>query len=179
MFGRWERLYQDANQFSYGDDATYQRGMAFLEGCGIVEDWGCGTAYAKNHVKGNEYVGIDGSRSSFADKVVDLREYTSETDCIFMRHVLEHNWDWNNILSNAISSFKKRMVLIIFTPFGSETRQIGVWEGIPDISFKKEDLTAFFGHLEYTEETLETDTQYGVEHIFYIERRRSARTLSQ
>jgi hypothetical protein len=67
------------------------------------------------------------------------------------------------------------MVLIIFTPFGQSTRQIATSfvmtsVPVPDISFKKEDLTFFFEHLDYTMETLETDTQYGTEHIFYIEK---------
>src|SRR3712207_6253822 len=31
---------------AYGDDTTYSKGMAFLDGHGTIEDWGCGTAYA-------------------------------------------------------------------------------------------------------------------------------------
>ncbi len=85
--------------------------------------------------------------------------------------MLEHNHYWNKILSNATNSFKKRMVLIVFTPFAKETSQIGtMWAGIPDISFKKDDLTRFFNQFKYVEETLETDTQYGTESLFYIEK---------
>ena len=87
-----------------------------------------------------------------------------------MRHVLEHNHNWSNILANAVNSFKKRMVLIIFTPFTDKTRQIAKSTDIPDISFRKEDLTEFFKQFKYTEESLETDTQYKTEHIFYIEK---------
>ncbi len=168
MMGEWN--YPGLGQFPYDDETTYKKGMAFLDGHGIIEDWGCGTTYAKRFVKKSTYIGIDGSKSSFTDKVVDLRKYTSDIDCIFMRHVLEHNYDWRKVLSNAVSSFKKRMVLIIFTPFTNKTQQIATWSGIPDIAFRKKDLTKFFRQLKYTEESLKTDTQYNTEHIFYIEK---------
>jgi hypothetical protein len=168
MIGRWD--YQGLEQFPYDDDTTYKKGMAFIDGHGTIEDWGCGTAYAKRFVTESIYIGIDGSQSRFTDKVVDLREYTSNTDCIFMRHVLEHNYDWKKVLANAVSSFKKRMVLIIFTPFTNRTQQVASWSGIPDIAFRKEDLTRFFSQFDYAEESLETCTQYKTEHIFYIKK---------
>jgi hypothetical protein len=88
-----------------------------------------------------------------------------------MRHVLEHNTHWREILTNAIASFQEKMALIMFTPFVEETRHIeDRWSGIPTIAFKKEDLTTFFDGLSYTEEHLETRTEYGVEHIFYLEK---------
>jgi glycosyltransferase involved in cell wall biosynthesis len=169
MIDRWQ--YQSGQQFAYGEDTTYKKGMAFLDGHGeVIEDWGCGTAYAKNFVKKSTYIGIDGSQTGFVDKIVDLRGYTSNADCILMRHVLEHNIYWRDILKNAISSFKKRMVLIIFTPFSDKTRQIGNWSGIPSIAFKKQELTKNFQQLRYTEEQLQTNTEYKIEHIFYIEK---------
>ena len=117
-----------------------------------------------------QYIGIDASRSRFADKIVDLRSYTSNADCVFMRHVLEHTEDWKTILTNAVGSFRRRMALVIFTPFGDETRQIAIWSGIPDISFREEDLTECFRHLRFFEESLLTNTQYGMERIFFIEK---------
>jgi len=171
MIGKWS--YRDVKQFAYGDETSYRKGMAFLDGHGTIEDWGCGTAYAKRFATRSAYVGIDGSPSDYRDKSADLATYRSHTDCIFMRHVLEHNFEWRAILRNAIASFERRMVLIIFTPFGDETRPIATWSGIPDIAFRKEDLTELFRDLHYSEESLETDTQYMTEHVFYIERRRS------
>ena len=93
----------------------------------------------------------------------------------FMRHVLEHNVEWRRILAGAIASFRKRMALIIFTPFAETTRVMSTAlhctsVSVPDLSFRKEDLTQCFDDLRYTEESLKTDTQYGVEHIFYIEK---------
>jgi hypothetical protein len=66
------------------------------------------------------------------------------------------------------------MVLIVFTPMGPTTRQIDTSTTltripVPDISFRKTDLTDCFDHLRYTEETVRTNTQYGIEHVFYIE----------
>lgn len=167
--GKWD--YHQAEQFAFGDDTTYRTGIAFLDGHGPIEDWGCGTAYARRFVTRSAYTGLDGSASRFSDKTVDLRTYRSETACLFMRHVLEHNHEWQSILANAIESFRNRMVLIIFTPFGEQTRQISSSFGIPDIAFRKEDLTKLFDHLQYREESLVTATLYGFECIFYIERR--------
>jgi glycosyltransferase involved in cell wall biosynthesis len=170
MVGAWK--YDKVEKFNYGDDTTYKKGIAFLDGHGSIEDWGCGFAHARMFVTKSQYIGIDGS-SQYADKIVDLSEYVSGADCIFMRHVLEHNADWRRILANAITSFKKRMVLVIFTPLSETTRQIATSTEltstpVPDISFRKEDLTDYFKHLTYTEESLVTDTQYGIEHVFYI-----------
>jgi glycosyltransferase involved in cell wall biosynthesis len=172
MVGAWK--YENVEKFQYGDDVTYKRGMMFLDGQGAIEDWGCGFAHAKAFVNESLYVGIDGS-SKWADRIADLTEYRSDAECIFMRHVLEHNVEWKRILANAVSSFRKRMALILFTPFSNTTHVIATSKtvtsfSIPDISFRKEDLTAYFEHLKYTEESLETDTQYGIEHVFYIEK---------
>jgi hypothetical protein len=168
--GKWN--YRTVKQFAYGDETSYRKGMEFLNGQGSIEDWGCGTAFAKRFATRSAYIGIDASESQFTDRVADLRSYTSDVDCIFMRHVLEHNYDWKTILTNAVRSFRRRMVLVIFTPFGDETRQIASWSGIPDIAFRKDDLTRFFRHFKYSEESLRTKTQYNTEHIFYIEKER-------
>jgi hypothetical protein len=172
MMGIWN--YDRLEKFRYGDDTTYRRGIAFLDGHGTIEDWGCGFAHAREFVRASRYIGVDGS-SHHADKIVDLKDYTSDVDCVFMRHVLEHNVEWRRILANAVASFQKRMVLIIFTPLAEETRQIATSTAVtslpvPDISFKKEDLTRYFSALKYVEESLETDTQYKTEHVFYIQR---------
>jgi len=172
MKGAWR--YEEVGEFHYGDETTYKKGMAFLDGHGTIEDWGCGFAHARRFVDKSEYIRVDGSWTH-ADKIVDLRDYRSQVDCIFMRHVLEHNADWRKIVANAVASFTRRMVLVIFTPLGDITRQIATSSlhtsfPVPDISFRKEDLTEFFKHLNYREESLRTDTQYGTEHVFYIEK---------
>lgn len=150
-------------------DKPYIAGMKFLDGVGVtIEDWGCGATWAKKFVKKGKYIGIDGS-PDMADVIVDLREYTSSPDCIFMRGVLEHNVDWKPVLENAVKSFQKKMCLLVFTPFQDETRVIDEGHhGLPDIGFKKSDLTDIFGMYKYTEETMETATKYETETLFYI-----------
>lgn len=156
---------------SYGDDTTYLKAAEFLRGCVTIEDWGCGAAYFKRFINGARYVGVDGSESKFCDRHVDLVDYCSDVEGILLRHVCEHNADWKRILENAVASFTKKLVIVIFTPFGSETQQIATnWSDIPDLSFRKEDLTECWKGLQYTEESFKTATQYGEEHVFYISR---------
>jgi hypothetical protein len=167
VVGKWN--YSNGKQFPYGDPTTYGKAMSFLEGCGVVEDWGCGTAYARHFLKTGKYVGIDGSPSIFADKVVDLRKYRSDADGVLIRHILEHNVHWEEILSNAVASFKQKFVLILFTPFSGETKvMVEGRDGIPDISFKREDIMSRLSPHGFREESLRTGSQYRIEHMFYV-----------
>ena len=169
MMGLWHYATID-EPTAYGDPATYPLAMAFLDGCETVEDWGCGTAYARQFCTGR-YAGIDGSPSRFADKVADLRTYRSQSDGILLRHVLEHNTDWALILANAVASARQRLALVIFTPFAEkETHVIPGGGAIPDISFRKSDLTGLLVPFRVTEQELETGTWYDAETIFYCER---------
>ena len=172
MMNAWK--YGEYIKFGYGDDTTYVSGMAFLDGHGGIEDWGCGFAHAKAFVRKSQYTGLDGS-SGFADRIVDLTTWRSTADCIFMRHVLEHNTQWKAILGNALASFTKRMVLVVFTPYAETTRVIATTTGmtaipVPDIAFSPDELRACFAGIRYREESVRTDTQYGIEHVFYLEK---------
>lgn len=170
MLGLWDYSKSTSDQKYGDDDLTYQKGMEFLSDCKTVEDWGCGTGHAKRFCKGS-YVGVDGSMGPETLVVSDLREYTSNVEGIFLRHVLEHNHDWKKILGNAVKSFTHKMALILFTPFSHETHQIATnWSNIPDLSFRKEDIAEFFAGLKVREEALRTQTQYKMEYIFYIEK---------
>lgn len=156
----------------FGEDTTYRKAMDFLCGCDKVEDWGCGSGYAKKYMKEGVYVGVDGSVSPACQVHTELAEYRSHTDGILLRHILEHNPDWRIVLGNAVASFTRKLVLIVCTPFSEETKRIATnWEDIPDLSFRREDILEFFVGLEVREETLKTATQYGVEHIFYVSKR--------
>jgi hypothetical protein len=167
ILGKWN--YGTAPRFPYGEETSYQKAMDFLDGPYVIEDRGCGTTWARNFVKRGRYVGVDGSWSLHCDTVADLRKYRSSADAILLRHVLDHNWDWKKILENALASFQKKLCLVIFTPFGQETRTIATtWETIPDISFKKSDLTELLKSFPYTEETIKSATQYGTETLFYV-----------
>ena len=154
--------------FAYGTDETYRRAAKFLGGA-AVEDWGCGTGYARRFFRGG-YVGIDLAQGGFADIQMDIREriapYYSQ---VLLRHVLEHNLEWERILHNV--RFARRIAVVVFTPFGDETRVINWTRNergeVPDISFKKEDLTKHFP--DYTEQEFETGIAYGKETLFCVE----------
>ena len=173
--GRWLGFHAGAtSEVAYGDVTTYEKGARFLDGL-AVEDWGCGLGWFRRHLRGG-YRGIDGSRSRFSDVVADLCSYTSRSEGLFMRHVLEHNQDWQRILRNAVASFTRRMALVIFTPLADYTtvlcnREYAPGLFIPDISFARRDLVREFEPHLVGEESLQTATQYGLEHVFYLEKR--------
>lgn len=166
----------------YGDDTTIVLGMRFLNTPDIVtiEDWGCGYGGLKLYLAPHqEYTGIDGSCSRFADKIADLERYRSSADAVFLRHVLDHNPNWAKVLDNAVASFKKRMVLVLFTPYQEMTRVIREypdWGGsgcsMFDIGFRREDITERLTDCDWSsQENIPTRTGYAVEHIFYLDRR--------
>lgn len=177
----WNRFYSNykGKRQLYSDDFTARKGAAFLNvpDIKVIEDWGCGYGGLKYYIGSNQkYIGIDGSNTPFADEIVDLEEYTSKVDAIFMRHVLEHNPNWGKILKNVMASFEKRMVLILFTPFAEITKIINEYPywantniSMVDIAFNKEDITQYFMGVNWScEENLCTNTQYKIEHIFYL-----------
>lgn len=167
--GQWN--YINTQQFAYGDSQSYEKAASFLDRPNeVVEDWGCGTCFARQLFKKSKYVGVDKTWSPYFDKLAYLDNYTTKVDCILMRHVLEHNKDWKKILENAVQSFQKRMCLIIYTPFKETTTQINEVEGIPVISFNKNEITQYFIGLKVTEEVLKSSTDYGQEVIFYLEK---------
>jgi hypothetical protein len=93
-----------------------------------------------------------------------------------MRHVLEHNYEWEKVLSNAVSSFTRKFCLVLFTPFGEVTKEIahnlkhGV--DVPDISFNPTDIEKHFAGLSWRlQANLKTRTGYKVEHVYYVEKK--------
>jgi hypothetical protein len=162
--------YAGVEQFPYDEETTYVKGMEFLDGHGKIEDWGCGTAFARRFAKRSKYVGIDSSASDYLDIKADLQDYKSDADCVFMRHVLEHNWGWRKILRNAIESFRRRMVLVIFTPFDERETKLEDRDGVPDFALDKTEILSYFAGLDVREERLKTRTEHGEETIFYVEK---------
>lgn len=174
--GKWDGWYAGIETpEAYGDVTTYALGAMFLDGL-QVEDWGCGKGYLRTLVPQDCYRGVDGSQTPFADVIADLADYTSQTDGLFMRHVLEHDYRWARIFDNALQSFSKRMVLILFTPTGEVTREIAYTDqiGVPDISFCLDDLQERLpAGVSWVKDWLATGTQYGEETIIYLERETS------
>lgn len=171
MLNKRNDIYANKPNTRYGDDTSYEKGIGFLDGHGLIVDWGCGPAHAKEFVKNSEYIGIDGSDNINADKKEDLRYYSAVTDCLFMRHVLEHNSDWRLILRNAINSFDKRMVLILFTPLSEKERLLYTdRRGIPVISLPWNEVEDHFLQFNWRCEVIRSHTQYHHEYIYYIKK---------
>lgn len=177
MLGKWDNWYKNVTtmgSFAYGDTVTYRLAAEFLADMPEIEDWGCGTGGFKRLYQG-KYTGLDGSANPFVDKIVDLRTYRSSVDGIMMRHVLEHNYDWPEVLTGAVSSFRKKYCLVLFTPFMTATHEIahnkkhGV--DVPDIAFNKKDIEHFFADLKWRlDDNIKTRTGYGIEHVYYVEK---------
>ena len=172
--GRWAAWYQGLEvPWAYGDPTSYEIGAAWLAGCPLVEDWGCGAGWLRTLLPPERYRGLDGTASPFCDAVVDLVTYRSRVPGLFMRHVLEHNEAWAQILDNAVASVTERMVLILFTPERPVTEVIACHPevGVPDIAFRLADLTNRFPpDVTYTMHRIPSATQYGAETILLLER---------
>jgi hypothetical protein len=74
--GKWDAWYRHLSPITtgtklYGDAVTYLMPAAFLADVEEVEDWGCGAGGFRHFCLGR-YMGLDGSKTPFADKIVDL-----------------------------------------------------------------------------------------------------------
>jgi hypothetical protein len=184
--GKWDqwhaKLYEDESSGPrYGDGLTYLMAAAFLADVAEVEDWGCGTGAFKQFCR-TKYIGIDGSRTPFADKTVDLANFRSKAAGIMLRHVLEHDYTWQTILQNAILSFRHKLFLCLFTPFADKTHEIahnrayGV--DVPDLSFARSDIERHLTGLRWQLfEGLQTASQYGGEHVYLVWRTAPSRRV--
>jgi hypothetical protein len=175
--GKWDEWYktltpQDMGSFRYGDTVTYRMASAFLVDMDEVEDWGCGAGGFKRFCRAR-YVGVDGSKTPFADRIVDLCDYSSRVEGVLMRHVIEHNYQWEKILDGAVRSFTRKLCLILFTPFAEETREIAHNRAhgidVPDLSFCRDDIERRLGGLRWELfDNIPTETGYGLEHVYLV-----------
>jgi hypothetical protein len=170
-YKQWDEIYSQKLDLVCGPDITYCKGYEWLKDCPLIEDWGCGYGVFEQFCRAGQYKGIDGSCTPHAATYVDLCKYRSNVPGIFMRHVLEHNDEWVVILRNAVASFQQRMVLVLFTPFVEQTYD----KYPPDMSkwrhyfFARSDIIReFVGVRWQSEENIPTNTQFGVEHVFYL-----------
>lgn len=182
--GLWDAWYAGFDRKGqFGDATTLQLAAAWLRepaaGIATVEDWGCGLAALSSLLDpAQTYIGIDGSRSPFATRIADLETYRSAADAVHLRHVLEHNPRWATVLDNALASFRKRLVLTVFTPWCASTGVLarypdfnGTGTTMIDLGFRRDDLVNRFAGLRwFSREGLPTRSQYGVEHMFFVER---------
>jgi hypothetical protein len=170
---KWNAVYENLTEERlWGDETTYRLAAQYLADVDVVEDWGCGSGGFRFFCRTN-YIGVDGSATPFADKIVDLSNYTSSADGILLRHVLEHNIDWEVILHNAVKSFRRKLCIILFTPFGRKTKTI-LYDPARDvvtISFRKEDISKHLSGCQWSlTESIPTSSYYKSEHIFFVSR---------
>jgi len=177
---KWNSWYKDLNDnpssFRYGDTVTYKLGAEFLEDCKIVEDWGTGAGGFKKYFP--TAIGVDGSDTPHAEKkFVDLTTYTTICDGIFMRHVLEHNYEWESILKNAVNSAAKKICIILFTPLTETTVELAhnlkIGVDVPDLSLDKDQFEKIINSVNPKTVKIEhfnTKTGYGQEIVVYIEK---------
>jgi hypothetical protein len=168
MTGRWSPWYNQPDPpRPYGDTTTYRIAEQWLAGL-PVEDWGCGYGWYKT-IHDGDYLGIDGT-PGYADIVTDLVTYRSETPGLLLRHVLDHNVDWYDILTNAADSCTHTLVVILFVPpTRDDTTTLIGWNrqlGVPDLALPHDTIA------DYCPEWVDyrTDTQHGTERV-YVRRR--------
>jgi hypothetical protein len=172
---KWDHWYEGVTEPApYGDTQTYSIAASFLGTCPDVEDWGCGKGYFKTILDPKvKYTGVDGTWSPFADVHADLEHYTSNASGILLRHVLEHNYGWPNILANAVHSFGQKLAIILFTPMVPVTMEIAYNydPGVPDLSFARHDIEGWLDDFSWSCNTMDAPgSQYGQETIYLIER---------
>lgn len=170
---KWAAWYaDDAEQVPYGGDLSYQLAADWLDGLD-VEDWGCGLGWYRLHHRGG-YVGVDGTATRWCDVHADLATYRSTAGGVLLRHVLEHNHQWADILDNAAATATRRLCIVVFTPLVEQTAVLvddvaGL--GVPDIAFALADLTDRLAEFTVKVETFPSpDTGYEVETIIRAER---------
>jgi hypothetical protein len=165
--GKWDPWYSgDDSQKPYGDVMTYRLGADHLRGL-AVEDWGCGYGWFRTVHEG-PYIGIDGTKTQWSDVIADLRDYQSETPGLWMRGVMEHNYDWMDVLCNACAS-TERIALVTFTPDG-HGQQIGFTEalGVPDIAVPWDavDEALREAGFQFQRSVYSTSSAYGLETVW-------------
>jgi hypothetical protein len=178
--GKWDVAHRGLGEIPrpYGATDTYPMGARWLASCDLIEDWGCGAGWFSFLVEEKRYRGIDGSKTPFAAEIADLAEYRSKVPGIYMRHVLEHDYRWKQILDNALASFTERMALVLFTPISSNGTHDIEWEdppGVPNLSFSLDELCERMdlAKANYDVVTVEGGrhrAKYGAETMFLLKR---------
>lgn len=177
--GKWDKFYAVAPAEpvpGYGDSEAFRLGAEALAGCDVVEDWGCGFGWFRTYLDPRvKYVGVDGSCSPHASAVEDLATRKTKVGGVFMRGVLEHNYDWDILLVNALASFTKRMVLVLFTRWTEtaphEELQFEEDYDVPTLALHRDTLLGYLDGFAWTETEIGSpETAYGIEYMFVIER---------
>lgn len=183
--GKWDNWYRGLDKSQpqpFGGGDTYHMAAEWLRECETVGDWGCGKGAFRPFVREpQKYFGFDGSATPFAHQIVDLADFRFPTEGLLMRHVIEHDYRWRDILINADRSYTHRMMIVLFTPmiesFDPEVKEIAFQElgplgGVPDLSFSLAAINTVITENLVGVTTIASATQYGVETVLQYERHR-------
>lgn len=152
----------------YGELQTYHLAAEWLKDCETVADWGGGGGFFGTLMPPTvRYTVVDGTVQSTEQVLADLVTYRQSSDGILLRHVLEVNARWHEILVNAVSVFRRRMVVITYTQDTHETRVEKIKSGWPIHRFNPDDLRAVMGQFLVRDERVQTTHP---ERIYYLER---------
>ena len=181
VVGNWNPIWEEVGPPAApepGKVSTYARGAVLLQDCREVEDRGCGNRAFALHLAQwaplCAYRGVDGSGAGGADEVVDLLAYSRASDGVYMRHVLEHNLRWTEILGHALNDFDRRLVLVLYTPTGGDERLLE-WDTHADVPVLQGLGATVRAMLDaygcaWREETLPTGLRTGPETVFDVAR---------
>lgn len=169
MLGAWDGHYDNLTEpLAYGR-TSYATIAEFVRDCEDVQDWGCGGGALKVFLGEHQrYIGVDGSRTPYADVHADLTRYRSDACAVVLRHVLEHNDDWRDVLDNALASALRKLIIVLFTPTADETTVMfrePDYARVPVIAFRLDDLLDRLSpRVMHEVETVESpDTAFGTE----------------
>ena len=177
--GKWDGWYKNLpdtpGSFQYGDTLTYELAAKFLEDCTEVEDWGVGGGGFLRYRP--DAIGVDGSDTKFAQKkYIDLRKYTTNVEGVHIRHIFEHNYNWKDILENAVKSATKKLAITMFIPLITEdskelahNAQHGV--DVPDMAINEKEFMNVITKMNPSNihrEIFSTATGYNKEEIIFI-----------
>lgn len=174
--GAWDPHYRHLTEPEpYGGTLSYELIAEEVRGLPRVEDWGCGKGWLRRYIDPNAYVGVDGSCTPFADVICDLTEYRSRAAAVVLRHVLEHNYEWAQVLDNALGSFTDKLVIVLFTPLVAQTYVMHTepdYADVPCIAFRLDDLVDRIPTVcTYRAETFESEGHpYGEETLIVVTR---------
>lgn len=169
--GLWSG-WKDSGPIQLGAVESYKQAIEWLDGYGDIVDWGGGTGYAAQFVKESGYSVLDGSKSRVNNALVDLATVHSVSDCILLRHVLEHNHDWQDILRNMVDSFRCRAAVVTFMPFSSgftlvdreEREYIGsIGQSVPVLRLDRESFFSIVRPYLVAQRQIGTEIVFGLE----------------
>ena len=157
---------------------SFKLGAEWLSGCKEVEDWGCGKGAFADIATKLKVTSLDGSKTPFADKIVDLAKYKSSVDGIFMRSVAEHNFQWEEILTNLAESFKKKAFVQFYTPMNNETNEALLiqfspgFKDIPELSIPSKvwENILLKNKIKWKKKKFSSTLAYGEETCYFLSR---------